>query len=635
MINITTSEFIQTQTMPLDADTTPAEAYHQDLQHCLNDQLDWHSFSGTWQNKQADRSVGLVLKDMAHHPVNLYVYPNPDTEGNAKHPFTLDKVSGQAVILGEPQGVETYAILGLENAVLLYDGLMARDGGACVYTLPNGLKSRFIDMIKAFQPDRVITTHSQADELKDKIQNLDCKIVSIFSELVQVPATAIDSDWLDGVLFDDVQITQSDEAYLLQVKKAQLQAKIAKLAKLDDMELQLSIKDVVKEFGISKDKILAYVSEYKKGEFIQDATPYADAVKHEEIYQLLHELVDDHMIIDEQFKIAFVLWVLFSYLVEVAEFAPIAWISAPDSACGKSTLLSLFARVVNRPLAVTTITPAVLYRVTEQYQPTILLDEIDTWIKDKKDLLGLVNAGHSRTADQTARINSESHTVDVFRLFGARACAGIGDMPKTFANRSIKFALRRKTTNDRDTKRTNQYNLPRSVTDEIRAKAKRWAMDYRPEVEKVVIQPIGELGQIDDRDFDNWYILLQIAKVLGVYDEAVKACISISQVDHEPSLNEQLLTDIRDILGDRSYIGSTELIDRLIENKELPWATFNRGEPLSQYQMTKRLKSFGLSPIQKMINGQNLRRYDGQELRAVFANYLKPANEEDNSPFEC
>lgn len=632
MKDITVKQFINTQTKPLDADTTPVTAYHNDLNHCLHASLSWRAFSGQWQTKQADDSAGVVLADVAGEMANLYIYPNPDKQDNAKRPFALDKVSGQAVVMGEPQGVETYAIMGLENAVLLYDGLMARDGAACVYTLPNGLESCFIGMVKAFRPDNIITTHGKkADELRES--GTDAKIISIFSELVQAPHDAIDADWLDGVLFDDVQITQSDEAYLLQVKKAQLQAKIAKLAKLDDMELQLSLKDVVKEFGISKDKILAYVSEYKKGAFIQDAAPHADAVGHNEIYQLLHDLIDDHMIIDEPFKIAFVLWVLFSYLVDVAEFAPIAWISAPDSACGKSTLLGLFARVVNRPLTAANITPAVLYRVTEQYQPTLLLDEIDTWIKGKTDLLGLVNAGHSRTADQTARINSETNGVDVFRLFGARACAGIGDMPTTFSNRSIKFALRRKTKNDRAIKRTNKHNLPRSVTDEIRSKAKRWAVDHALEVERVIIEPTGELAHIADRDFDNWYILLQIAKVLGVYDKAIKACIAISQVEHEPSINEQLLTDIRDILGDRAYISSTELIDCLIENKELPWATFNRGEPLSQHQMTKRLKSFGLSPKQKMINGQNLRRYVGEELRAVFDNYLKPVSQEDNNPF--
>lgn len=66
-------------------------------------------------------------------------------------------------------------------------------------------------------------------------------------------------------------------------------------------------------------------------------------------------------------------------------------------------------------------------------------------------------------------------------------------------------------------------------------------------VEAVKIPQIA----IDDRAYDNWYTLLQIASVLGVYDKAVNACLAICQTKDEPSQNEQLLADIRGSLAGR------------------------------------------------------------------------------------
>lgn len=633
MKDIGIKELIARQTAPLNADTTPTMAWHDDMTHCLNPALSWRAFDGEINARQASDSVGLALVDKTHEIANLLIYPNPQIQDNHKRPFTLETVKAQAVMMGEPMG-ETYAILGLENAVLLYDGLMARNGQACVYTLPNTLKNAFYGMIRAFKPNNIITTHDKADELKSKIDGVPAKVFSLMAELSQIatPATVIDADWLDGVLFDDVQISQTDAMTVIHAKKMQLQQTISHLASLDDMELHLSLAPIAKEFGLSKDKILSYVADFKRAGVFNEVMAYDYPVSGDDVYNELYRLIDEHMIIDEPLKVAFVLWVIFSYVVDIADFAPIAWITAPERACGKSTLLSLFERVVNKPITGASMTPAVLFRVVEKHRPTVLLDEIDTWAKDNNELLGLINAGHSRHAPYVWRYDQDEKTERAFNVFGAKVCSGIGAMKGTFASRAIKFGLRRKTNQDKAITSINAQTLPRTTTDRIKAKIKRWCDDNRQAIAGVQIDTIQG---IDDRDFDNWYILLQIASVLGVYDQALQAYYALCKVEHEPSINEQLLSDIRDIMGNRERIGTTELLTALNGNDELQWATYNRGQPLSQYQLANRLKPFGIKSTNARRGQTVIKCYLGEHLQPVFERYLKPKAQDEpiENPF--
>lgn len=98
---------------------------------------------------------------------------------------------------------------------------------------------------------------------------------------------------------------------------------------------------------------------------------------------------------------------------------------------------------------------------------------------------------------------------------------------------------------------------------------------------------------INDRDFDNWEFLLQIASVLGVYDVAVNACFEICRQEREPTQNELLLADIREV-WDGKKMSSKLLLDRLNALDESVWRTYNNGQPMTAHQLAKKLKSFGI-----------------------------------------
>lgn len=424
-------------------------------------------------------------------------------------------------------------------------------------------------------------------------------------------------------------LADDDPLQELENKKQQLIACVQELAKLDDIKITLALGEVAKRFNVSKDKILALVSEQKQGQLVAEIEPYHEPVTHDEIYTALYSLIHEHMAIDEPLKVAFVLWVIFTYLTDISDFAPIAWITAPERQCGKSTLLGLFDRVVNKPMAFNNITQAVLYRVMEQFKPTLLIDEIDTSLKDKNELLGIVNAGYSRHASNVPRMNQDKGgIVEKFDVFGAKVFSGIGEMKGTFASRAIRFELRRKTDSDK-VKRFNNRTLPYETTNELQRKVKRWAVDNRQAVQAVETP----LLQINDRDFDNWEILLQIATVLGVYDKALQACLIICNRKDEPSLNEMLLSDIREVFT-TERISSVDLLERLKADSEKYWSTYNNGTPLNVHQLAKKLKSFGIKSKAMRIKGEQgtVKGYERTDFVKVWANYL-PAHELEQNPF--
>jgi putative DNA primase/helicase len=101
--------------------------------------------------------------------------------------------------------------------------------------------------------------------------------------------------------------------------------------------------------------------------------------------KLLDELsatIRTYMVIAVEAVHTVALWVLFTYLLDAFETSPRLAITAPQKRCIKTTLLSLLYQLTCRPLAAANLTPAVAFRAIEAAQPTLLIDETDTFVKD-------------------------------------------------------------------------------------------------------------------------------------------------------------------------------------------------------------------------------------------------------------
>lgn len=443
--------------------------------------------------------------------------------------------------------------------------------------------------------------------IKDMIQALPT-ITPVNQNSTDNPNDTPNYDYMDNLVEQEQKLKQA----------------IDELARLPELQQLLAIGKVSKHFGIPKDKLTCLVNERKQGDFIPEITPSGEFVDGITLYKELYTLINEHICIEEPYKVAFVLWVIMTYLTDIAEILPIAWITAPEKACGKSTLLGLFGRLVNKPYETVNPSQAVFYRIMEYYKPTLLLDEVDNYLKDNKELLTVINAGYSIHACNIARVNMDkSGAVDNYSVFGARVFSGIGEMNGTFASRAIRFNMKRKGKDDK-IKRLNRKTLTKSYTDQVQQRIKQWAVDNTHKVQAVDIP----LLDITDRDFDNWYILLQIAHVLGVYDEALQACLSLCHQEKELSLNEQLLMDIREVFN-QPRMRSVELLEKLNNDPMMNWQTYNNGQPLTARQLANKLKSFNIKPEKYRFGDSTTKGYELAKFIIIFNKYLPKQIDDD------
>src|SRR5690606_23963001 len=103
-----------------------------------------------------------------------------------------------------------------------------------------------------------------------------------------------------------------------------------------------------------------------------------------------------HVIADQPTINAAALWCAFTWLVDVVNVAPIANITAPEKRCGKTVMLGVLARLSCRPLTVSNIAPAALFRSLELWSPTLLIDEVDAFLSEHEEARGILNAGFTR-----------------------------------------------------------------------------------------------------------------------------------------------------------------------------------------------------------------------------------------------
>jgi putative DNA primase/helicase len=92
------------------------------------------------------------------------------------------------------------------------------------------------------------------------------------------------------------------------------------------------------------------------------------------------------------------LWACATWFVADCPAFPYLLITAPERDCGKSTLQNLLTHLARNPLKTSDSSAAAIYYACE-FQPTLLIDEVDSFLKKDPQLIGILNSGY--TADGT------------------------------------------------------------------------------------------------------------------------------------------------------------------------------------------------------------------------------------------
>jgi len=318
------------------------------------------------------------------------------------------------------------------------------------------------------------------------------------------------------------------------------------------------------------------------------------------------------------------LWTAHAHVFWAFHITPRLNFLSPEPGCGKTTALEMVALMVPRPLSADSLTPGVLVRVVDQRPPTLLLDELDAYLRANNELRGLLNAGHKR-GGCAYRCEGGGNKVRAFKAFAPAALAGLGRLPATLQDRSIVIPLVKA--------REGQIQEPldpqrTALEHELGCKLARWAKDNFAALQACEPRlPTGAFNRVAD----NWRPLFAIAQVVGG-DWPQRALDAFSQLNRSAPVDEAavaLLGDVRRVftLSGASRIFSADLVNALCALPDRAygqaWGRNGHARKLDETALGRALRPFGIRSSSMRVDGKRARGYALEDFGDAFANWLK------------
>jgi putative DNA primase/helicase len=353
--------------------------------------------------------------------------------------------------------------------------------------------------------------------------------------------------------------------------------------------------------------------------------PWPDEVEGTELITEIVEAVKRYVRLSYQAALAAALWVIHAHAFDISLISPRLAILSPEKRCGKTTLLHVIGALVPRPLSSENITAAALFRTVEKYRPTLLIDEADTFLKEKEELRGVINSGHRRDG-KVIRCAGDDHEARAFSTWCPTVIATIGNLPATIEDRSIIISLKRRRSDEKvERLRAGQNGL----LEELRRKITRWVADHKIEL-AVCDPPVPEM--LNDRAADNWRPLLAIADTAGASwpEEARQVAVFMATEipSDEESWSVMLLADIRAIFraifdadgADR--ITTSKLVDELTARTDRPWPEANRGKNITPAWVARKLRPYNIRSWTIREGKTTSKGYYRRDFEDAFSRYL-------------
>jgi hypothetical protein len=369
------------------------------------------------------------------------------------------------------------------------------------------------------------------------------------------------------------------------------------------------------------------------------------------------------------------LWVLHTYAFELREVSTYIGIESPEKRCGKTTLLEVLSKLVNRPIVAANISSSAFFRVIEETRPTLLIDEADTFLQGNDELRGVLNTGYRRDTGFVWRVTQQAQKIGgaenvqgyieaessplppsdepppgntpvvrepkslatrhsslvTFSCWCPKAIAAIGRLPDTLADRCIVIRMQRKTA-DEECERLRSLDGAA-----LRRRCVQFVMEHgdgiggaRPEIP----------DELNDRAADIWEPLLALADLAGGDwpKKAREAAISFSTNSQERNPLGSLLFDIFVLFSmhQAKKMFTRDLVDGLNGTfTDRPWSELTRIRTVEARQgvtekwLAQQLRPYGIRPITIRVEERVGRGYLYDEFLDIFRRYVPRSEVEE------
>ena len=309
---------------------------------------------------------------------------------------------------------------------------------------------------------------------------------------------------------------------------------------------------------------------------------------------------------------AVVLFVAHTYAVDAADCSPYLHVTSAERRSGKTTMMEVLGELVAHPFPAASASAAAIYRGlnTEGIRRTLLLDEADAVFsrgpasESAEALRQVLNAGTRRGSARVLRSNERGGS-ESFDVFGPKVLSGIGELPDTLADRSIRIRMKRKTRTE-PVERA-RYRDVQAAASTVRPVVAEWAESVaeaagtaRPHLPNV----------LSDRMQDAWEPLIALADLAGGEwpDRARRAATALwgdGDTDEDSgSLAVRLLRDCHSAFGADERLATLDLLSRLTEVEDAPWSSLD-GSGLTGSSLSRLLKRYEIRPVKMRVQGYN------------------------------
>ena len=333
----------------------------------------------------------------------------------------------------------------------------------------------------------------------------------------------------------------------------------------------------------------------------------------------------------------FTLWITHTYFMDKLKTTPRLALISPEFGCGKSRALEVLQILCNWGLKLDHQTRSYLMRKVEDITskngkpPTLLIDEIDSVFRAKNDecseaLRAFANTGYRWGGVYGITEGDRKKTPTEFKTFAPMALAGKGEVvPESVMTRAIIIRLQKRMGVEHVEDFLENDLIPLEA-DSFREDLQNWA-DYCAD-EILHIRP--EIP-VKDREREVWLPLFKIAYLAG--EEWIKKA-EVALANYQKDKSEDSLPRERELLGDvwkifqqaeTEKIKSAHLVIALAGLEASEWDTYNYGKPISEKALAKKLRTYGIRPIQmRFEGGHNVRGYVRSEVATAVRRYLDP-----------
>lgn len=402
-------------------------------------------------------------------------------------------------------------------------------------------------------------------------------------------------------------------------------AEIKRLAMLTPFDYDRMRIETAKQLGVqlgTLDREVQKERERSQGAqqtavYFNDPEPWPAPVNGNELLDALSAYFSKYLVLPEHGATVLPLWTVHAHALEAFYHSPRLNTRSAEKGSGKTTLLDLLSHVCPRALRLDNATTAITFRLVDEYQPTMLIDEHDSFLSGHEELRGALNSGHRR-GGTFPRCIGDDNEVKLFKVFAATALAGIGRLPDTLADRSIMIEMKRARPGELRTR----YDS-RKMDDTLKRKCSRWATDNLPEL-KTADPEIPE--QLYNRAADNWRPLLAIADRAGGEwpERARQAAIALAAHSEDDSVRVLLLADLRDLFITRKTdrLSSAEIVEALGDMDTRPWPEWKHGKKITTRQLASLLRPFNIIPGTIRTDTGTMKGYMLDSLKESFSRYL-------------